>query len=191
MPKNFIHKTAIIDKKVKLGKKIKIWHWTHVSSNSTIGDSFVLGQNVFIGNKVKIGKGCKIQNNVSIFEGVTLGNYVFCGPSMTFTNVKNPRSEFPTNNYKKTKVGNGVTFGANSTIINGINIGDYSFIGAGAVVTKDVERHSLIVGNPGRHVGWVSHIGEKLDLPIAGNKMASCKASGRTYQLKGKKCKET
>ena len=190
MDNNFIHETAILDEKVKLGKNIKIWHWTHISSNASIGDSCTLGQNVFLGSNVKIGKGCKIQNNVSIFEGVSLGNYVFCGPSMTFTNVKNPRSEFPTSNYKKTKVGNGGTFGANSPIISGIKIGDYSFIGAGAVVTQDVISHSLIIGNPGRHVGWVSHSGKKLDLPIIGNKKTICSISGKTYQLKGKKCIE-
>lgn len=187
---NKVHETAIVDAKVKLGKNIKIWHWTHISSYSSIGDDCTLGQNVFIGNRVKIGKGCKIQNNVSIFEGVSLGNYVFCGPSMTFTNVKNPRSEFPTKKYNKTQIGNGVTFGANSTIITGIKIGDYSFIAAGAVVTKNVANHSLIVGNPGRHMGWISRAGEKLNFPVSGNKKALCLVSGKTYQLKGNICKE-
>ena len=188
--KNFIHKSAIVDKKVKLGSEIKIWHWSHISSYSEIGNNCTFGQNVFVGNHVKIGKNCKIQNNVSVFEGVILGDNVFCGPSMTFTNVKNPRSEFPTGKYQKTLVGNGVTFGANCTIINGIKIGNYSFIGAGAVVTKNVDNHSLVVGNPARHVGWVSNKGIKLNLPIRGKKKAVCKVSGKKYELKGSKCVE-
>ena len=154
----FVHETAVVDENVRIGKGTKIWHWTHVQSGATIGENCVLGQNVNVGNNVRIGNGCKIQNNVSVYEGVELDDYVFCGPSMVFTNVLDPRAEFPqrgTAFYKPTKVGKSASIGANATIVCGNSIGEYAFIGAGAVVTKDVPPHALMVGNPARRVGTV------------------------------------
>ena len=159
--KNFFnHPTAIIDKNCVVGKSTKIWHWTHISESSIIGENCIIGQNVFIGEGVKIGNNVKIQNNVSVFSGVEIENNVFCGPSVVFTNVKNPRSFLPRNKeYESTLVKANASIGANSTIICGVNIGIYSFIGAGSVVTSDVKNYSLVVANPAKHLSWVSKSG--------------------------------
>ena len=170
-----IHPTCIIDENVNVGVGSQIWSWTHVSKNVTIGTNCVLGQNVFIGENVNIGNNVKIQNNVSIFDGVILEDFVFCGPSCVFTNVKNPRSKFPTNKYIKTLVKKNATIGANSTIICGTIIGKYSLIGAGALVTKNVKDYSLVYGNPAKHRGWVSDSGYKLD------KNFFCKYEKKSY----------
>ena len=163
--KYFIHKTSVIDKNVKIGTNSKIWHFSHIQSNARIGNNCSLGQNVNIANNVSIGNYVKIQNNVSVYEGVILEDYVFCGPSIVFTNVINPRAEFPKTNsteYIKTLVKRSATIGANSTILCGIVIGKYSFIGAGSVVVKDVPDFALIVGNPGKIIGWVDEKGDRL-----------------------------
>ncbi len=161
----FNHNTAIIDKNVKIGSDTKIWHFSHVQSETEIGNNCTLGQNVNVGNNVKIGNHVKIQNNVSVYEGVELEDYVFCGPSMVFTNVKLPRCEFPQKGssfYLKTLVKKSASIGANATIVCGITIGKYALIGAGTVITKDVFDYSLVVGNPGVQVGWVDKKGNKL-----------------------------
>ena len=159
------HKSAIIDDNVTIGKNTKIWHFSHIQSNSTIGENCTLGQNVNIANNVFIGNNVKIQNNVSVYEGVELEDYVFCGPSMVFTNIVYPRSEFPQNNpklYKKTLVKKSASIGANATIMCGIIIGQYSLIGAGAVVIQNVPDFALVVGNPGKIIGWVNEKGDRL-----------------------------
>ncbi len=189
--KNSIHKTAIIDSNVKIGKNTKIWHWSHLCKNVVIGSNATIGQNVFIGENVRIGSNVKIQNNVSIFEGVKLENFVFCGPGVTFTNVLFPRSEFPVKNkskeYKKTLVKKSVTIGANSTIICGNTINSYAFIGAGSVVTKDVESYSLVAGVPAKHKGWVSRSGSKLEFSSKFRE-AKCKITNERYKLIKNKC---
>ena len=160
----FIHQTSIIDENVNIGNNSKVWHWSHVSSGVKIGINCVIGQNVFIGEGVTIGNNVKIQNNVSIFSGVKIENNVFCGPSCVFTNVKNPRSFLPRGGkYEITLVKANSTIGANSTIICGVIIGLYSFVGAGSVVTKNVKNHSLVIGNPAKHIWWVSKSGFKLN----------------------------
>ncbi len=189
--KNSVHKTAIIDQNVKIGINTKVWHWTHVCKNVTIGNNVTIGQNVFIGENVKIGSNVKIQNNVSIFEGVELQDYVFCGPSVTFTNVQLPRSEFPIKNkqkfYKKTLVKKYVSIGANSTIICGVILNDFSFIGAGSVVTKNVNNYSLVMGVPAKHKGWVSRSGHKLKFSLNSN-LAKCPQTLEKYKLLKDKC---
>ena len=161
----YIHPSAIVDEDVKIGNNTKIWHFSHVQSNTQIGENCSLGQNVNIGNNVSVGNNVKIQNNVSVYEGVELADYVFCGPSMVFTNIKLPRAEFPQRGsefYLKTYIGKSVSIGANATIVCGITIGEYSLIGAGAVVTKDIPPYSLVVGNPGRIIGKVDKYGNKI-----------------------------
>lgn len=161
----FIHDSCYIDDNVCVGEGTKIWHFSHLQSGSTIGKDCSLGKNVNIGNNVKVGNNVKIQNNVSVYEGVELEDYVFCGPSMVFTNIISPRSEFPQRGskfYKKTLVKKSASIGANSTIICGNTIGKYSLIGAGSVITKDVPDFAMVVGNPGRIVGWVNEKGNKL-----------------------------
>ena len=163
--KFFIHDSSYVDENVKIGVNTKIWHFSHIQSGSVIGENSTIGQNVNVSNNVRIGNFVKIQNNVSIYEGVELEDYVFCGPSMVFTNVLIPRSEFPqrgSKNYLKTLVKKSSSIGANVTIICGTVIGQYSLIGAGSVVTKDVPDFALVVGNPGRIVGWVDEKGKKL-----------------------------
>tara|TARA_B100001094_G_C18178314_1_gene799275 strand:+ start:2504 stop:3013 length:510 start_codon:yes stop_codon:yes gene_type:complete len=163
--KYFVHESSYIDEKVTIGEKTKIWHFTHVQSGSSIGKKCSIGQNVNIGNNVIIGNQVKIQNNVSVYEGVELQDYVFCGPSMVFTNIKVPRSEFPQKGaeyYEKTLVKKSASIGANATIVCGVTIGEYSLIGSGAVVTKDVPPFSLVVGNPGRIVGKLDKKGNLL-----------------------------
>tara|TARA_B110000438_G_scaffold302232_1_gene359315 strand:+ start:373 stop:942 length:570 start_codon:yes stop_codon:yes gene_type:complete len=165
MKNYFIHESSYVDDNVSIGKKTKIWHFSHIQSKSSIGSDCSIGQNVNIGNNVKIGNGVKIQNNVSIYEGVELEDYVFCGPSMVFTNVKVPRSEFPQRGsdfYLNTLVKKSASIGANATIVCGVTIGEYSLIGSGAVVIKDVPPFALIVGNPGKVIGWVDKLGNRL-----------------------------
>jgi UDP-2-acetamido-3-amino-2,3-dideoxy-glucuronate N-acetyltransferase len=178
----FAHETAVIDPDCKIGKGTKIWHFTHIMSNSIIGENCNLGQNVVVSPDVILGKNVKVQNNVSIYTGVTCEDDVFLGPSMVFTNIVNPRSAIiRKDHYAKTTVRKGATIGANSTIICGHEIGEYAFIGAGAVVTKDVPRYALIIGNPARHVGWMSEYGHRLEFNDEG--IAICPESKEKYQL--------
>ena len=184
-----IHFTAIIDAGAAIGENTKIWHWVHVSSGARIGDHCSLGQNVFVGNKVLIGNNVKIQNNVSIYDNVTLEDDVFCGPSMVFTNVYNPRSAVNRKSeYRNTIVKKGATLGANCTIVCGITIGRFAFIGAGSVVNRNVPDYALMVGVPARQIGWMSQYGEKLDLPLHGNAQTICKKTNLSYLLKDGRC---
>ena len=163
--KYFVHNSCYIDDNVKIGEGTKIWHFSHLQSGSIIGENCRIGQNVNIANNVKIGNYVKIQNNVSVYEGVELEDYVFCGPSMVFTNVKIPRSEFPqkgTEFYTKTLVKKSASIGANATIICGVTIGEYAMIGSGTVITKDVPPYSLVVGNPGQIIGKVDKKGKRI-----------------------------
>tara|TARA_Y100000994_G_scaffold165300_1_gene135882 strand:+ start:102 stop:683 length:582 start_codon:yes stop_codon:yes gene_type:complete len=179
-----IHSTAIVDKGASIGSDTKIWHWTHVCSGAIIGDNCSLGQNVYIGNKVKIGNNVKIQNNVSVFDNVILEDNVFCGPSVVFTNVYNPRSLISRKNeYLTTKVKKGATLGANSTIVCGINIGEGAFIGAGSVVNKHVKDFALVVGVPSKQIGWMSNYGERIELPLMGNGTWICPKTKDIYTL--------
>jgi len=159
----FLHPSSFVDEGAVIGKGTKIWHFSHVMSGARIGENCVLGQNVFVGRNVVIGNRVKIQNNVSVYEGVILEDEVFCGPSMVFTNVINPRSEIERKTeFKTTLVKRGATLGANCTIVCGVTIGRYAFVGAGAVVTKDVPDYALVVGVPARQVGWMSRHGHRL-----------------------------
>lgn len=179
-----IHPTAIIDQGAEIGSDSKIWHWVHVSSGAKIGSHCSLGQNVFIGNKVIIGNNVKIQNNVSIYDNVTLEDDVFCGPSMVFTNVYNPRSAINRKNeYRDTIVKKGATLGANSTIVCGVTIGKYAFIGAGCVVNRNVPNYALMVGVPAKQIGWMSEYGERLTLPIQGQGQTTCAHTKKNYFL--------
>lgn len=178
------HETAIIDEGACIGKGTRIWHWVHVCAGAHIGEDCSLGQNVFVGNRVRIGNNVKIQNNVSVYDNVTLEDDVFCGPSMVFTNVYNPRSAVPRKDeYRNTLVRRGATLGANCTIVCGVTIGQYAFIGAGAVVNRDVPDYALMVGVPARQIGWMSEHGERLDLPLRGEGEAVCPATGQRYRL--------
>ena len=171
----FIHDSSYVDDNVIIGENTNVWHFSHLQSGSIIGSNCSIGQNVNIGNNVKIGSFVKIQNNVSVYEGVELDDYVFCGPSMVFTNILNPRSEFPQRGskyYIKTKVKKSASIGANATVICGVTIGEYALIGAGSVVTKDVPDYSKIIGNPGKIVGWVDKIGNNLNFDKNG--LSSC-----------------
>ncbi len=188
MNESFIHETAIVDAGAKIGEGCRIWHWTHICSGALIGENCSFGQNVFVGNKVSIGTNVKIQNNVSVYDNVTLEDDVFCGPSMVFTNVYNPRSAISRKDqYRDTLVQQGATLGANCTIVCGITIGKFAFIGAGSVVNRDVPDYALMVGVPAKQIGWMSEHGEQLDLPIKGNGNASCSYSKKSYTLKGTK----
>lgn len=179
-----IHPTAIVDEGVQLGSGTRVWHWTHICAGAKIGEGVSLGQNVFVGNKVVIGDKCKIQNNVSVYDNVTLEEGVFCGPSMVFTNVYNPRSLINRKyEYRNTLVKKGATLGANCTIVCGITIGEYAFVGAGAVINKDVKPYALMMGIPARQVGWMSEYGERMDLPVKGNGQYVCPHTGMIYQL--------
>jgi UDP-2-acetamido-3-amino-2,3-dideoxy-glucuronate N-acetyltransferase len=182
------HHTAIVDEGAKIGSGTRIWHWVHVSSGATIGEQCSLGQNVFIGNKVTIGDNVKVQNNVSVYDNVILESDVFCGPSMVFTNVFNPRSEIARKEeYRDTVVRKGATLGANCTIVCGVVIGQYAFIAAGAVVTRDVPDFALMMGVPARQTGWMSRFGERLDLPLQGEAEIVCANTGDVYCLSGVK----
>ena len=179
----FVHKSSFIDEDVKIGKGTKIWHFSHIQSGAQIGIECTLGQNVNVSNNVIVGNYCKIQNNVSIYEGVELEDYVFCGPSMVFTNIRLPRSEYPQRgnaHYEKTLVKKSASIGANSTIICGTTIGEYSLIGSGSMVTKNVPAFSLVFGNPAKVIGWVSKTGERLIFDEKG--IASCTKSDEKYQ---------
>lgn len=188
--KYFIHESSYIDEGVAIGAGTKIWHFCHIQGGSTIGKGCSLGQNVNIGNNVTIGDHVKIQNNVSVYEGVELEDYVFCGPSMVFTNILNPRSEFPQRGaefYIRTLVKRSASLGANSTIVCGITIGKYAFVAAGAVVTRDVPDYGLVVGNPARLQGWYCACGTKLELnidPVSGES-CQCKKCSLRYSKKG------
>lgn len=179
------HDSAIVDDGAQIGKGSRVWHFVHVCGGARIGKEVSLGQNVFIGNKVIIGDYCKIQNNVSVYDNVTLEEGVFCGPSMVFTNVYNPRSLIERKDqYLSTLVKRGATLGANCTIVCGVTVGEYSFIGAGAVVNKNVPAYALMVGVPAKQIGWMSEFGEQLDLPLEGNEETICKHTDHIYQLK-------
>lgn len=179
-----IHPSAIVDEGAHIGEGSRVWHFAHVCSGAKIGQNVSLGQNVFVGNKVVIGDRCKIQNNVSVYDNVTLEEGVFCGPSIVFTNVYNPRSLIERKNeYRNTLVKKGATLGANCTIVCGITIGEFAFIGAGAVVNKDVKPYALMVGVPARQVGWMSEYGEQIPLPTQGEGQYSCPNTGSVYSL--------
>ncbi|MGB3290141.1 MAG: acyltransferase [Burkholderiaceae bacterium] len=178
------HNTAIVDDGAQIGEGSRVWHFVHICAGAKIGKGVSLGQNVFVGNKVVIGDHCKIQNNVSVYDNVILEAGVFCGPSVVFTNVYNPRSFIERKNeYRNTLVKKGATLGANCTIVCGVTIGEFAFVGAGAVVNKDVPEYALVVGVPGRQIGWMSEHGEQLDLPLTGEGEAICAATGAAYKL--------
>jgi UDP-2-acetamido-3-amino-2,3-dideoxy-glucuronate N-acetyltransferase len=184
-----IHPTAIVDEGAQIGESSRVWHWVHVCGGARIGKGVSLGQNVFVGNRVVIGDRCKIQNNVSVYDNVTLEEGVFCGPSMVFTNVYNPRALIERKNeYRDTLVKKGATLGANCTIVCGVTIGEFALVGAGAVVNKDVLAYALMVGVPARQIGWVSQYGEQLSLPLTGDAQAVCPHSGQRYVLANGKC---
>lgn len=179
-----VHPSAIVDEGAHIGAGSRIWHFVHVCAGAYIGEHCSLGQNVFVGNRVRIGNHCKIQNNVSVYDNVTLEAGVFCGPSMVFTNVYNPRSLIERKSeYRDTLVKTGATLGANCTIVCGVTIGRFAFIGAGAVVNKDVPDYALMVGVPARQIGWMSEYGEQLDLPLSGNGQTVCPHTGAVYVL--------
>ena len=181
-----VHPSAIVDEGAQIGEGSRVWHFVHVCGGARIGKGVSLGQNVFVGNKVVIGDHCKVQNNVSVYDNVTLEKGVFCGPSMVFTNVYNPRSLIERKSeYRDTLVKKGATLGANCTIVCGATIGEYAFVGAGAVVTKKVPAYALMVGVPARQIGWMSEFGEQLDLPLSGQAEATCPHSGARYVLNG------
>ncbi|MDO4878743.1 MAG: acyltransferase [Neisseria sp.] len=180
------HPSAIIDEGAQIGANTRIWHFSHICAGAKIGENCSVGQNTFIGNRAVVGDRCKIQNNVSIYDNVTLEDGVFCGPSMVFTNVYNPRAFIERKNeYRDTLIKTGATLGANCTIVCGITIGRFAFIGAGAVVNKDLPDYALAVGVPARQIGWVSEYGEQLDLPLTGEAETVCPHSGCTYTLSG------
>jgi len=184
------HESAYVDENTKIGDGTKIWHFSHVQSGAKIGSNCVLGQNVNIGSNVAVGNFCKIQNNVSLYEGVTLEDYVFCGPSMVFTNVLDPRCKYPqagSQFYIKTLVKEGASIGANATIICGNTLGKHCFIGAGALVTKDVPDYALVIGSPAKIIGWVSEAGIRLNFDKDG--FAFCEKSNNKYQLSNGKVK--
>jgi UDP-2-acetamido-3-amino-2,3-dideoxy-glucuronate N-acetyltransferase len=181
-----IHPSAIVDDGALLGDGTRVWHFVHVSPGARIGRGCSLGQGVYVGNDVRIGDNVKIQNNVSVYDAVTLEDDVFCGPSMVFTNVHNPRSAVPRKDeYRRTLVKRGATLGANCTVVCGTTIGEHAFVGAGAVVSRDVPAFALVVGVPARRIGWMSRHGERLELPPSGQGHAACLATGETYRLDG------
>jgi UDP-2-acetamido-3-amino-2,3-dideoxy-glucuronate N-acetyltransferase len=181
-----IHPTAIVDAGARIGDGTKVWHWVHVSGGARIGANCVLGQNVFVANDVVIGNNVRIQNNVSVYDAVTLEDDVFCGPSMVFTNVYNPRSHVSRkNDYRRTLVKRGTSIGANATIVCGVTLGEYAFIGAGAVVNTDVLPYALMVGVPAKRIGWMCQCGERLP---SGKRLAQCRKCGERYRPSAKQC---
>lgn len=183
---HYQHPSAIVDDGAQIGADSRIWHFVHVCSGARIGLGVSLGQNVFVGNQVVIGDHCKVQNNVSVYDNVTLEEGVFCGPSMVFTNVYNPRSLIERKDqYRDTLVKKGATLGANCTIVCGVTIGEYAFVGAGAVVNKDVPAFALMVGVPARQIGWMSEFGEQLELPVKGDGEFVCPNTATRYVLSG------
>jgi UDP-2-acetamido-3-amino-2,3-dideoxy-glucuronate N-acetyltransferase len=182
----FAHPSAIIDEGCSIGEGTKIWHFSHIMPNCTLGENCNIGQNVVVSSEVVLGKNVKVQNNVSIYAGVICEDDVFLGPSMVFTNVINPRSAIiRKSQYAKTHVGKGASIGANATIVCGHDIGEFAFIGAGTVVTKTVPAFALVVGNPSRQIGWMSEFGHRLEFDTSGN--ATCMESGQTYKLENNK----
>ena len=185
-----VHPTAIVDEGASIGEGTRIWHWVHVSAGAVIGARCSLGQNVYVGNRVRIGDNVKIQNNVSVYDNVTLEDDVFCGPSMVFTNVYNPRSAVTRKDeYRDTVIRRGATLGANCTIVCGVTVGEQAFVGAGSVVNRDVPAFALMVGVPAKQIGWMSRFGERLDLPLAGSGVAICPHTGDRYELRDGVCR--
>ncbi|MGB3024314.1 acyltransferase [Paradevosia shaoguanensis] len=185
-----IHPTSIIDDGARIGDGTRIWHWVHVCAGATIGRRCSLGQNVFVGNNVTVGDGVKIQNNVSVYDNVTIEDDVFCGPSMVFTNVYNPRAAVSRKNeYRDTIVRRGATLGANCTIVCGVTIGQFAFVGAGAVVSRDISDFALVVGVPAKRIGWMSRAGERLPEPAGGSGEVKCPATGERYLVDGQSCR--
>lgn len=183
---HYQHPSAIVDQGAVIGANSRVWHFVHVCSGARIGKGVSLGQNVFVGNQVIIGDFCKVQNNVSVYDNVTLEEGVFCGPSMVFTNVYNPRSLIERKNqYRDTLVKKGATLGANCTIVCGVTIGEYAFIGAGSVVNRDVPAYALVVGVPAKQIGWMSEFGEKLELSVTGHAEVVCSHTNCRYRLTG------
>ncbi|MCC2638024.1 MAG: serine acetyltransferase [Moraxellaceae bacterium] len=181
-----VHPSAIVDEGAVIGEGSRVWHFVHVCAGAVIGSGCSLGQNVFVGNRVRIGNNVKIQNNVSVYDNVTLEDDVFCGPSMVFTNVYNPRSAVSRKDeYRDTLIRRGVTLGANSTIVCGVTVGEYAFVGAGAVINRDVKPYALMAGVPARQIGWMSRFGERLALPLTGAAEALCPHTGERYVLRG------
>lgn len=179
-----VHPTAIIDEGAQIGDGCRVWHWVHICGGAKIGKNVSIGQNVFIGNKVIISNNCKIQNNVSVYDNVTLEDGVFCGPSMVFTNVYNPRSLIERKcEYRDTLVKRGATLGANCTVVCGVTIGEFAFVGAGAVINKDVKPYALMVGVPARQIGWMSEFGDQIPLPLTGEGEYKCRHTGHVYKL--------
>ena len=184
-----IHPSAIVDDGAVIGDGSRVWHFAHVCAGARIGEGCSLGQGVFVGNDVRIGRNVKIQNNVSVYDAVTLEDDVFCGPSMVFTNVHNPRSAVVRKDeYRPTLVQRGATLGANCTVVCGVTIGRHAFVGAGTVVSRDVPDFALVLGVPARQVGWMSRHGERLALPLAGDGQAACPATGERYVLRNGVC---
>ena len=180
------HETAIVDDGAQIGNETRVWHWGHICSGALIGEKCSLGQNVFVGNRVVVGNNVKIQNNVSVYDNVTLENDVFCGPSMVFTNVYNPRSAVTRKDeYRDTLVKIGATLGANCTIVCGVTIGKYAFVGAGSVINKNVPDFALMVGVPAKQIGWMSRFGERMELPLTGDATYVCPHTSDRYILKG------
>lgn len=181
-----VHPSAIIDDGAQIGEGSRIWHFVHVCGGARVGRGVSMGQNVFIGNKVIIGDNCRIQNNVSVYDNVTLEEGVFCGPSMVFTNVYNPRSLIERKDeYRDTLIKRGATLGANCTIVCGVTVGEFAFVGAGAVVNKDVPAFALMVGVSARQIGWMSEFGEQIPLPLEGEGRYLCPHTGNVYHLVG------
>jgi len=186
-----VHKTAIVDDGAKIGRRSRIWHWTHICSGAIVGNECVFGQNVFVGNNVKIGNNVKVQNNVSVYDNVTIEDDVFCGPSMVFTNVINPRSAISRKEeYRSTLVKKGATLGANCTIICGVKIGQYAFIGAGSVVTKDVPDYALMIGVPATQIGWISEYGQRMSFTQTEKDIFFCESTGSKYILEDGVCRK-
>jgi UDP-2-acetamido-3-amino-2,3-dideoxy-glucuronate N-acetyltransferase len=185
----FLHESSFADAGCVVGKNTKIWHFTHIMSGAVVGENCNIGQNVFIASGVHIGNGVKIQNNVSLYEGVAIEDNVFLGPSCVFTNVINPRAAVERKSeYKNTLIREGASIGANATVVCGVTIGKFAFVGAGAVVTKDISDYELVVGNPSKHIGWLSEHGEKLQFDHNG--LAICRATDAMYQLENNKVRK-
>jgi UDP-2-acetamido-3-amino-2,3-dideoxy-glucuronate N-acetyltransferase len=185
-----VHETAIVDEGAQIGRGSRIWHWVHISAGAVIGSDCSFGQNVFVGDRVSIGDNCKVQNNVSVYDNVTLEEGVFCGPSMVFTNVYNPRAEVSRKDeYRNTLVKRGATLGANCTIVCGATIGRYAFVGAGAVINRDVPDFALMAGVTARQIAWMSRFGERLDLPLSGAGETVCSHTGDRYIVSDGVCR--
>ena len=179
-----IHPSAIVDDGAQIGEGSRVWHFAHICAGACIGERCSFGQNVFVGNDVEIGNNVKVQNNVSIYDAVHIEDDVFCGPSMVFTNVYNPRSAVTRKDeYRKTLIRKGATLGANCTIVCGVTVGEYAFVAAGAVINRDVKSYALMAGVPARQIGWMSRHGERLNLPLSGDGEARCPVTGDTYRL--------